>query len=86
MADLAKEDVPDSVIKAYGDKPIQFGKDYIIPKPFDSRVLIWEASAVAKAAVETGVARQPIDDFDAYKEHLESLLGQIQRNNAVSDK
>ncbi len=75
LAELAKEDVPDSVIKAYGDKPIQFGKDYIIPKPFDSRVLIWEASAVAKAAVDTGVARQPIDDFDAYREHLEGLLG-----------
>jgi len=75
LADLAKEDVPDSVIRAYGDKPIQFGKDYIIPKPFDSRVLIWEASAVAKAAVETGVARLPITDFDAYKERLESLLG-----------
>jgi malate dehydrogenase (oxaloacetate-decarboxylating)(NADP+) len=75
LADLAKEDVPDSVIKAYGDKPIQFGKDYIIPKPFDSRVLIWEASAVAKAAIETGIARRPIDDLEGYKEHLESLLG-----------
>ena len=75
LAELAKEDVPDSVIKAYGEQPIQFGKDYIIPKPFDSRVLIWEASAVAKAAVESGVARQPIDDFAAYREHLEGLLG-----------
>jgi malate dehydrogenase (oxaloacetate-decarboxylating)(NADP+) len=75
LAELAKEDVPDSVIKAYGDKPIQFGREYIIPKPFDSRVLIWEASAVAKAAVETGVARQPIDDFDGYREYLEGLLG-----------
>lgn len=75
LAELAKEDVPDSVIKAYGDKPIQFGKDYIIPKPFDSRVLIWEASAVAKAAVDTGVARRPINDFDAYRDHLEGLLG-----------
>ena len=75
LADLAKEDVPDSVIKAYDDQPIKFGKEYIIPKPFDSRVLIWEASAVAKAAVETGVAREPITDFDAYREHLESLLG-----------
>jgi malate dehydrogenase (oxaloacetate-decarboxylating)(NADP+) len=75
LAELAREDVPDSVIKAYGDKPIQFGKEYIIPKPFDSRVLIWEASAVAKAAVETGVARLPINDFDAYRENLESLLG-----------
>jgi malate dehydrogenase (oxaloacetate-decarboxylating)(NADP+) len=75
LADLAKVDVPDAVIKAYGDTPIQFGKEYIIPKPFDSRVLIWEASAVAKAAVDTGVARQPIQDFDAYREHLEGLLG-----------
>lgn len=75
LADLAKEDVPDSVIRAYGNQPIQFGKDYIIPKPFDSRVLLWEASAVAKAAVDSGVARIPISDFEAYKEHLESLLG-----------
>ena len=75
LADLAKADVPDSVIRAYGDKPIQFGKEYIIPKPFDSRVLIWEASAVAKAAVDTGVAKMPIKDFEAYKERLESLLG-----------
>ena len=75
LADLAKEDVPDSVIRAYGDKPIRFGKDYIIPKPFDSRVLIWEASAVAKAAVDTGIAKMPITDFEAYKERLESLLG-----------
>jgi malate dehydrogenase (oxaloacetate-decarboxylating)(NADP+) len=75
LAELAKEDVPDSVIKAYGDQPIKFGKDYIIPKPFDSRVLLWEASAVAKAAVDTGVAREPIEDFNAYREHLESLLG-----------
>jgi malate dehydrogenase (oxaloacetate-decarboxylating)(NADP+) len=75
LADLAKEDVPDAVIKAYGDSAIQFGKEYIIPKPFDSRVLIWEASAVAKAAVDTGVARKPIKDFNAYREHLEGLLG-----------
>ena len=75
LADLARQDVPDSVIKAYGEKAIQFGKDYIIPKPFDSRVLLWEASAVAKAAVDSGVARQPIEDFDRYKEHLEGLLG-----------
>ncbi len=75
LAELAKEDVPDSVIKAYGDQPIKFGKDYIIPKPFDSRVLIWEATAVAKAAVDSGIAREPIQDFSAYREHLESLLG-----------
>ncbi len=75
LADLAKEDVPDSVIKAYGGKPIRFGREYIIPKPFDPRVLIWEAMAVAKAAVQTGVARQPIEDWEAYRNLLESHLG-----------
>ena len=75
LATLTKEDVPDSVIKAYGEKPIKFGKEYIIPKPFDPRVLIWEASAVAKAAVDSGVARKPIKDFDAYRESLEGRLG-----------
>ena len=78
LAKLTKEDVPDSVIKAYGDRPIRFGKEYIIPKPFDSRVLIWEASAVAKAACDTGVARKPIEDFDTYRFQLESLLGKSQ--------
>ncbi len=75
LASLAKEDVPDSVIKAYDGKPIHFGSEYIIPKPFDPRVLTWEALAVAKAAVETGVARKPISDWDAYREELESRLG-----------
>jgi malate dehydrogenase (oxaloacetate-decarboxylating)(NADP+) len=75
LADLAKEDVPDSVIKAYGGDPIRFGKDYIIPKPLDPRVLLWEAPAVAKAAMETGVARRPILDLDAYRDSLESRFG-----------
>ncbi len=75
LADLAKEDVPDSVIKAYGGKPIRFGRDYIIPKPLDPRVLLWEAPAVAKAAMETGVARKPIEDLDAYRDALESRFG-----------
>jgi malate dehydrogenase (oxaloacetate-decarboxylating)(NADP+) len=74
LADLAKEDVPDSVIKAYGNKPIKFGPDYVIPKPFDPRVLIWEASAVAKAAMETGVAKLKID-IEEYKQQLEARLG-----------
>jgi malate dehydrogenase (oxaloacetate-decarboxylating)(NADP+) len=56
LANLAKEDVPDSVIKAYGGQPIHFGREYIIPKPFDPRVLTREALAVAKAAVESGVS------------------------------
>ena len=74
LAELAKQDVPDAVIKAYGDEPISFGPDYIIPKPLDHRVLLWEAPAVAKAAIETGVARKIID-LDDYKEKLEAKLG-----------
>jgi malate dehydrogenase (oxaloacetate-decarboxylating)(NADP+) len=75
LANLAKEDVPDSVIRAYGGKRIEFGRDYIIPKPFDPRVLLWEAPAVAKAAIESGVARQPIKDMGAYTDALEARLG-----------
>jgi malate dehydrogenase (oxaloacetate-decarboxylating)(NADP+) len=75
LAALAKEDVPDAVLRAYGNKPITFGKDYIIPKPFDSRVLLWVAPAVAKAAMETGVARIPIKDFDEYRSYLDARLG-----------
>lgn len=75
LAKLAKQEVPDSVIRAYGGKRIEFGKEYIIPKPFDPRVLIWEATAVAKAAMETGVARMPIKDFEQYRDSLEARLG-----------
>jgi len=74
LADLAKEDVPDSVIQAYGGEHFRFGPDYIIPKPLDPRVLIWEASAVAKAAMETGVAQKKVDIED-YKQELENRLG-----------
>ncbi|MFZ0800543.1 MAG: NADP-dependent malic enzyme [Terriglobales bacterium] len=74
LANLAKEDVPDSVCRAYGLEHLAFGPDYIIPKPFDPRVLVWEASAVAKAAMETGVAQEPVD-LDEYREQLEKRLG-----------
>ncbi len=74
LAALAKEDVPDSVLRAYGVERMEFGREYIIPKPFDPRVLIWEASAVAQAAMETGVARRPVD-LDQYREELERRLG-----------
>src|SRR3974377_1692707 len=74
LADLAKEDVPDSVCHAYGVQRIRFGAEYIIPKPFDPRVLVWEASAVARAAMESGVARTPVD-LEDYRERLERLLG-----------
>ncbi|NQT24675.1 hypothetical protein HQ585_04920 [candidate division KSB1 bacterium] len=70
LADLAKEDVPASVSKAYGGQTFKFGPDYIIPKPFDPRVLVWEASAVAQAAMDSGVAAEPVD-IDAYRESLQ---------------
>ena len=65
LAALAKEPVPDYISQAYDGLEMQFGPEYIIPKPFDRRVLIWEASAVAQAAVEEGVAAVSADDFDA---------------------
>ncbi len=69
LAALTKEDVPDSVLHAYNLDRLRFGPDYIIPKPFDPRVLLWEAPAVAGAAMETGVARIQID-LDTYREEL----------------
>ncbi|MFM8233751.1 MAG: NADP-dependent malic enzyme [Holophagaceae bacterium] len=75
LADLAREEVPDSVSRAYGGQKFSFGPEYIIPKPFDTRVLLWVAPAVAKAAMESGVARNPIHDFDRYREYLEDLQG-----------
>ncbi|MFC7141839.1 NADP-dependent malic enzyme [Halosimplex aquaticum] len=74
LADLAKRDVPDAVRKAYGDQPLQFGPEYIIPKPLDTRVLFEVAPAVAEAAMESGAARDEIDP-DAYVERLEARLG-----------
>jgi len=78
LADLAKEDVPDSVLKAYGNESLEFGPTYIIPKPFDPRMLVWEAMAVAQAAVASGVAQKPITDWEAYQDSLESRLGRAQ--------
>ncbi|HEX2835904.1 MAG TPA: NADP-dependent malic enzyme [Thermoanaerobaculia bacterium] len=75
LADLAKEDVPDSVLRAYGMDRMSFGREYLIPKPFDYRVLLRVPVAVAEAAAETGVAQQPIQDYDAYRRRLESMLG-----------
>ncbi len=73
LAELARQDVPDSVSAAYANKQFHFGREYIIPKPFDPRVLMNVAPAVAKAAMDTGVAQKPIEDFNAYRESLESL-------------
>ena len=74
LAALAKEDAPDSVRRIYPEESLKFGVDYIIPKPFDPRVLVWEAAAVAKAAMETGVAQNPVN-LDDYREQLEKRLG-----------
>ncbi|MCI4397865.1 MAG: NADP-dependent malic enzyme [Acidobacteria bacterium] len=73
LAALAKEPVPENVSAAYSGQKFTFGPDYIIPKPFDPRVLYWEAPAVAKAACETGVALNPITDWDAYRARLEGM-------------
>ena len=73
LAALAKEPVPDKVAKAYGDQKFEFGPDYIVPKPFDPRVLVWESAAVAQAAMETGVSRIKID-LDSYKKTLEDKI------------
>ncbi len=74
LAGLAKEDVPDSVRRAYGVERMEFGRQYIIPTPFDSRVLIRVASAVAKAAMDSGVAQHPVD-LAQYELELERRLG-----------
>jgi len=72
IAELAREHVPDEVIKAYGGRDMKFGPRYIIPTPFDSRLIHVVPVAVAKAAVETGVARKPIKDWDAYTKQLKA--------------
>ena len=75
LAELAREDCPDSVCRAYGNQKFSFGRNYIIPKPFDPRALLRVAPAVAKAAMDSGVARMPLDDLDKYTESLEALQG-----------
>jgi len=75
LANLAKEPVPEMVFNAYGGESFEFGRTYIIPKPFDPRVLWYVAPAVAKAAIESGVAREIIEDWSAYEEELKERLG-----------
>ena len=74
LANLAKEDVPDEVAEAYGAESFKFGREYLIPKPFDPRILIWESAAVAQAAMDTGIAQHPVD-IEEYKQELEARLG-----------
>ncbi len=73
LASLAKEPVPSSVTKAYGKETFEYGPDYIVPKPFDPRVLVWESVAVAQAAIDTGAARINID-IDEYRDQLEEKI------------
>ncbi len=75
IASLAKEPVPDYVNLAYGSKNLSFGTDYIIPKPIDNRLISAVSSAVAKAAVDSGVAKRKITDWDGYRSELENRLG-----------
>ncbi len=74
LATLAKEDVPEIVAQAYGVERFAFGRDYIIPKPFDPRILVWESASVAQAAMDSGVARRQID-IEEYKQTLEERIG-----------
>jgi malate dehydrogenase (oxaloacetate-decarboxylating)(NADP+) len=90
LADLARQDVPDAVVKAYGDQPLQFGAEYVIPKPLDPRVLFEVAPAVAQAAMDSGAARKDLDT-EKYVERLEARLGKSREmmrvvlNKAKSD-
>ncbi|MDI7775979.1 NADP-dependent malic enzyme [Asticcacaulis sp. EMRT-3] len=74
LAQLAREDVPDEVAAAYQGRQLKFGKDYIIPSPFDPRLIWYVPPFVAQAAMDTGVARKPIEDMDAYRKRLEQRL------------
>ncbi|MFT3813982.1 MAG: NADP-dependent malic enzyme [Acidovorax sp.] len=76
IADLAKADISEEVAKAYAGKELTFGPDYLIPTPFDSRLILKIAPAVAKAAVDSGVATRPIEDMEAYKESLSRFVFQ----------
>jgi hypothetical protein len=74
IAELARLEVPASVTEAYGVDHLEFGADYFIPKPVDPRLVVEVSSAVAKAAIESGVARKPITDWDAYRAQLSTRL------------
>ena len=75
IAELAKEPVPEMVMKAYGDQNISFGKEYLIPKPLDPRLITTISPAVAKAAISSGLARKEIKDWEAYNLELQHRIG-----------
>lgn len=74
LADLAKEETPEAVVAAYGGEELKFGKEYLIPKPFDPRLIIKLAPATAQAAMDSGVATRPIEDMDVYRQHLSQYV------------
>ena len=75
LADLAKEPVPDMVVKAYGADKIKFGREYLIPKPLDPRLITTVSPAVAKAAMDSGMAKKPITDWGSYHQELQKRIG-----------
>lgn len=79
LANLAKEETPEKVRKAYNVKDLSFSPEYIIPKPFDPRVLTWVAPAVAKAAIDSGVAQKSIEDFEEYRYALNLRMGRAEK-------
>jgi malate dehydrogenase (oxaloacetate-decarboxylating)(NADP+) len=74
LAELTREETPEAVVAAYGGEDLKFGKDYIIPKPFDPRLIMKLAPAIAQAAMDSGVATRPINDMDAYRQHLSQYV------------
>ena len=74
LADLAKEETPETVVAAYGGEELKFGREYLIPKPFDPRLIIKLAPATAQAAMDSGVATRPIEDMDVYRQHLSQYI------------
>jgi len=78
LAALAKEPVPDEILEAYGVKEMSFGPDYVIPKPLDPRIVEWEAPAVARAAVQSGLARTGLD-MDNYQQSLKTRMADSQK-------
>lgn len=81
IAKLAREPVPKEVSEAYNNRVFKFGRDYIIPTPFDPRLIHVVSKAVAKAAIETGVARVQIDDWQAYEDQLRRMGAQLTHNH-----
>ncbi len=86
LADLARQPVPQEVVDANGGVPLEFGRDYVIPKPFDPRMIEYLCPAIAEAAVISGVAQAPVPDAEAYKAALVNRVAKVrQRTHALVD-